>query len=195
MSAKATIKSTASTLYSIGHGNRGIETFLALLQDQGIKFLADVRSYPSSKRNPHFNRETLEYTVGEAGISYTWFPQLGGFRRTGLGNRSPHIALKSEGFRNYADYMATEPFRAAVPRLSRLASMGPTCLMCAETLPQKCHRSLLADYLLMQGIETIHILDSRRTAVHQLSPLAKVSKNRIIYNQTQPVQMELNGND
>lgn len=195
MPTKATIKSTAPTLYSLGHGNRISETFLALLRDHGIKFLADVRSYPGSKRNPHFNRETLEHTVEKAGISYTWVPELGGFRRTGLGNDSPHVALQSTGFRNYADYMDTEPFRAAVPRLSGLASLGPTCFMCAEILPQKCHRSLLADYLLMQGIETIHIIDSHRTTLHQLSPLATVSKNRIIYNRTQPIQMELNEND
>ena len=185
MPTKATIKITPPTAYSIGHGNRDSETFLALLQDHGIKFLADVRSYPSSKRNPYFNRETLEHTVGKAGISYTWFPELGGFRRTGLGNKSPHIALKSTGFRNYADYMATEPFRDAMPWLSHLANLGPTCIMCAETLPQKCHRTLLADYLLMQGIETIHILDGNRNTVHQLSSLATVSKNRIIYNRTQ----------
>ena len=185
MSTKVTTKITGATLYSIGHGNRGSETFLALLQDHRIKFLADVRSYPSSKRNPHFNREILERTVGEAGISYTWFPDLGGFRREGLGNKSPHVALESLGFRNYADYMSTESFRTAAYKLSQLATLGSTCFMCAETLPQKCHRSLLADYLLMQGIETIHILGGHRTTVHQLSPLATVSHNRIIYNRTQ----------
>ena len=195
MSTKVTVKITAPTLYSIGHGNRGSETFLALLHDHGIKFLADVRSYPSSKRNPHFNRKTLEHTVGNADISYTWFPELGGFRRTGLGSESPHVALESMGFRNYADYMETETFRAGVDKLRRLATLGPTCFMCAETLPQKCHRSLLADYLLMQGMETIHILDSHRTTVHQLSALATVGQNRIIYNCTQPIQMELNADD
>jgi uncharacterized protein (DUF488 family) len=157
---------------------------LALLQDQGIKFLADVRSYPSSKRNPHFNREILERTVGKAGISYTWFPDLGGFRREGLGNTSPHVALESPGFRNYADHMSTESFQTAAYKLTQLATLDSACFMCAETLPQKCHRSLLADYLLMQGIETIHILDGHRTTVHQLSPLASVSQNRIIYNRT-----------
>ena len=86
------------------------------------------------------------------------------------------LPLKSTGVRNYADYMATEPFRAAGARLSGQASLGPTCFMCAETLPQKCHRSLLADYLWMHGIETIHILDGHRTTAHHLSPLATVNK-------------------
>jgi uncharacterized protein (DUF488 family) len=184
MPTKATIKSTAPTLYSIGHGNRANKTFLILLQDRGIKFLADVRSYPSSKRNPHFNQTNLQHALSKDGISYTWLPELGGFRRTGLGNSSPHVALKSPGFRNYADYMATEPFLGGVNKLRSLASMGPTCFMCAETAPQRCHRSLLADYLLLQGIETIHILDGHSTTVHQLSRLATISQNRVIYNRT-----------
>jgi uncharacterized protein (DUF488 family) len=195
MSTKATIKSTAPTLYSIGHGNRGSETFLALLQDHRIKFLADVRSHPSSKRNPHFDRENLELMLNRSSISYTWFPDLGGFRTEGLGNTSPHVALESPGFRNYADYMNTESFQTAAYKLSQLVTSGSACFMCAETLPHRCHRSLLADYLLMHGIETIHILDGHRTTVHQLSPLATVSKNRIIYNRTQPIQMELRQND
>jgi uncharacterized protein (DUF488 family) len=194
MSTKVSSKITEPTLYSIGHGNRGSETFLTLLQDHGIKFLADVRSYPSSRRNPHFDRKNLEYMLSRSGISYTWLPDLGGFRREGLGNESPHVALESSGFRNYADYMDTEPFQTSVYELSQLSTLGSTCYMCAETLPQKCHRSLLADYLLMHGVATIHILDGHRTTVHKLSPLATVSQNRIIYNRTQPVQMELNEN-
>ena len=91
--------------------------------------------------------------------------------------------------------MDTEPFQTAAYKLSQLSTLDSTCFMCAETLPQKCHRSLLADYLLMQGMETVHILDGHRTTVHQLSPLATVSQNRIIYNRTQPIQMELKTND
>jgi uncharacterized protein (DUF488 family) len=156
MSTKVTIKITWPTLYSIGHGNRDSETLLALLQDQGIKFLADVRSYPSSKRNPHFNQENLQRAFNEAGISYTWLPELGGFRRTGLGNSSPHVALKRPGFRNYADFMATEPFRGGVDKLRR----------CAQ-----------------------------RTLSHQLSPLATVIEGRLIYNRSEPQQLELKTND
>ena len=158
---------------------------LALLNSFEVRHLADVRSYPSSKRNPHFDRENLEHMLNRSGISYTWFPDLGGFRREGMGNTSPHVALESPGFRNYADHMSTESFQTAAYKLSQLVTLGPTCFMCAETLPHRCHRSLLADYFLMQGIETIHILDSQRTTVHQLSPLATVSQNRIIYNRTQ----------
>jgi uncharacterized protein (DUF488 family) len=183
------------TLYSIGHSNRGSETFLTLLQDHGIKYLADIRSYPSSKRNPHFNQTNLQHALSKDGISYTWLPELGGLRRTGLGNSSPHVALKSPGFRNYADYMATEPFLGGVDKLRSLASLNPTCFMCAETLPQRCHRSLLADYLLLMGLETIHILDNQRTVLHKLSSLATVIESRLIYNRSEPQQLELKTND
>lgn len=182
-------------LYTIGHGNRSSEEFLALLNSFQMKYLADVRSYPSSKRNPHFNRENLQLALDKAGISYGWFPDLGGFRRKGLGNRSPHVALKSPGFRNYADYMSTESFSTAAQKLRKLAASDLTCIMCAETIPQRCHRLLLADYLLVQGSKIIHILDHRRTMVHQLSHLATASEGRIIYNRSEPKQMEMKPND
>jgi uncharacterized protein (DUF488 family) len=178
------LKNTTNRLYSIGHGNRSIETFMDLIQEFRIKHLADVRSYPSSRRNPHFDRENLEPMLNKSAISYTWFPDLGGFRRDGLGNTSPHVAIESPGFRNYADYMNTSSFHTAANKLSQLVTSGYACFMCAETVPHRCHRSLLADYLFVQAFEVIHILDSQRTIVHQLSRLATVKNNRIIYNRT-----------
>jgi uncharacterized protein (DUF488 family) len=160
---------------------------VTLLRDFQIRNLADIRSHPGSRRNPHFNKETLESSLNKVGISYTWFPDLGGLRRTGLGSESPHVAFTSLGFRNYADYMSTKSFHTAAGRLCRLATRGASCFMCAETLPHKCHRSLLADYLLVMGIETIHILDNQRTKEHRLSPLATVSENRILYNRREPI--------
>ena len=181
--------------YSLGHGSRSIKIFTNLLKEYSIAHLADIRSYPSSKRNPHFNQENLQRALNKVEISYTWFPDLGGFRRTGLGKESPHVALKSTGFRNYADYMATETFSAAVEKLRRLATLGPTCFMCAETAPHSCHRALLSDYLLVQEFKVIHILDSQRTLLHQLSPLASVIEGRLIYNRSEPQQLELNTHD
>jgi uncharacterized protein (DUF488 family) len=189
------LKNTTSGLYSVGHGNRSLETFMDLIQDFRIKHLADVRSYPSSRRNPHFDRENLEHMLNKSAISYTWFPDLGGFRKEGLGNTSPHVALESPGFRNYADYMSTESFQTAAYKLSQLATLGSACFICAEIVPHRCHRSLLADYLLVQGFEVIHILDRRRTIAHELSRLASISEGRIIYNRLAPQQMELNQND
>jgi uncharacterized protein (DUF488 family) len=186
---------TTNELYSIGHGNRSIETFMELIHEFGIKHLADVRSYPSSRRNPQFGRKNLECMLDKSRISYTWFPDLGGFRREGLGNRSPHVALDSPGFHNYADYMGTEPFQTGAYKLSQLVTLGSTCFMCAETIPHRCHRSLIADYLLVQGFTVIHILDSQRTISHQLSPLATVIEGQLIYNCSEPQQLGLKRND
>ena len=168
---------------------------MGLIHEFRIQHLADVRSYPSSRGNPQFNRENLERMLNKSSISYTWLPDLGGFRREGLGDTSPHVALESSGFRNYADYMNTEAFQREAYKLSQLVILGSTCFMCAETLHYRCHRSLLADYLLVQGFKVIHILDSQRTIVHQLSPLASLSKGQIIYNRITPQQMELINND
>ena len=191
----AASKNSIYQLYSIGHGNKSSEEFLALLNSFQIEYLADVRSYPSSKRNPHFNRENLQLALDKAGISYGWFPDLGGFRREGLGNRSPHVALKSPGFRNYADYMSTEAFSTAADKLIKLSASDPTCIMCAETIPQRCHRLLLSDYLLVKGCKIIHILDHQRTIDHQLSHLATASEGRIIYNRSEPQKTEMKPND
>jgi len=166
-----------------------------LLHEFRMQHLADVRSYPGSRRNPQFDQENLEQMLNNSGISYTWFPNLGGFRREGLGEKSPHVALESQGFRNYADYMNTESFQTAAYKLSHLAALGSTCFMCAETLPHRCHRSLLADYLMVRGFKVIHIVDGQRTIVHHLSRLASLSEGQIIYNRIAPQQMELIHND
>ena len=169
------------TLYSIGHGTRTATEFVSLLGSFTIQHLADIRSYPGSKRNPQFGQEPLRESVGQAGISYAWFPHLGGLRRTGLGIQSPHQALTSAAFRNYADHMDSPEFGADVKELLRLAGMGRTCFMCAETVPQRCHRLLLADYLFAQGVQVMHILDRDRSAPHVLSPHATIQQGRLIY--------------
>lgn len=168
---------------------------MELIHEFGIKHLADVRSYPRSRRNPQFDKKNLELTLNKSGISYSWFPDLGGFRREGLGDTSPHVALESAGFRNYADYMNTESFHTEAHKLCQLGTLNSACFMCAETVPHRCHRSLLADYLLVQGLKVIHILDSQRTIVHQLSRLASLREGQIIYNRLAPQQMELINND
>ncbi len=177
--------------YSLGHGTRTLEEFLGLLQAFRIKVVADVRSYPGSRRNPHFNRESLAQNLARLGIRYVWLPALGGFRKTGLGSRSPHTALASPGFRNYADHMDTESFREAVKNLLDLAREGPLCFICAETPPQRCHRLLLSDHLLAQGIQVIHILDEKRLIPHKLSRMARVADGRVIYDQPPSPQKSL----
>ncbi|HVO83355.1 MAG TPA: DUF488 domain-containing protein [Syntrophobacteria bacterium] len=169
------------TLYSVGHGTRTAAAFASILRSFAIQHLADIRSYPGSKRNPHLRQEPLRESVGQAKISYTWIPHLGGLRRTGLGPQSPHQALTSGAFRNYADHMDSPEFVAAVQQLLRLAKMGRTCFMCAETAPQRCHRFLLADYLFVQGVQVIHILERDRSSLHHLSLHATIRQGRLIY--------------
>jgi uncharacterized protein (DUF488 family) len=180
-----------SRIYSIGHGNRTWEAFISLLQCFGIEHLADIRSYPASRRNPHFNQESLRASLAQAGVSYAWFPDLGGLRRKGLGRRSPHFALTSPAFRNYADHMGSAAFAEAVRNLLVVAGMARTCFMCAETAPQRCHRLLLADYLSIQGIQVIHILDLERTTLHSLSPHAAVREGSLVYDSPPSRQLDL----
>jgi len=179
-------------LFSIGHGNRTAAAFVEILLSFGVRNIADIRSYPGSRRNPHFNLEPFREFLGRAGTSYTWFPDLGGLRRKGLGTHSPHKSLTSAGFRNYADWMESPRFALAVQELVRLAGTGHTCLMCAETIPQRCHRLLLADYLLVQGIQLIHILGRGKSTPHLLSPHAKVRQGRLIYDGQRARQLNLN---
>ncbi len=179
------------TVYSIGHGNRSLPELLSILKVHGITCAADVRSYPHSARNPHFNREVLETALPEAGISYVWLKELGGYRKKGLGAASPHVAVESEGFRNYADHMSTPEFRGGVARLLDLAKNAKLAFMCAETLPFRCHRLFLSDYLLVQGVTVLHIVDEAKTMAHELSKLARVHDGAIIYDRTAPEQLKM----
>jgi uncharacterized protein (DUF488 family) len=190
MPARATNNHITGCLYSVGHGTRSAKTFLSLLHSFKIEHLADIRSYPGSRRHPQFSRKNLQATLKKESISYTWFPDLGGFRREGLGSESPHTALTSNGLRNYADHMATDSFRSAVKKLRTLAQTGPTCFMCAETLPQKCHRLLLSDYLLMMDLQVIHILDKENTTVHRLSRWALRGEKTVVYKRSEVQQLE-----
>ena len=168
-------------LYTIGHSNRPIEELVALLQEHHIGVLADVRSYPGSKRWPHFNRESLEATLGQAGIDYVWMKGLGG-RRKSSKQDSPNTALRSEGFRNYADYMQTESFGEAIAQVLETAQASPTAIMCAEKLFWQCHRRLISDHLTAQGVPVIHIIEAGKTQTHSLSPEAQPTEDgTVIY--------------
>jgi uncharacterized protein (DUF488 family) len=169
-------------IYTIGHGNKGLDELVDLLKAYRIQTLADIRSYPGSKRNPHFNREVLEVNLPHKGIAYEWFKELGGFRQSGLGARSSHVALNSPGFRNYADYMLTKTFKQNIDNLLREASIGETCIMCAETLPFQCHRWLLSDYLVTKHVQVIHVMAADNTESHRLSRYARVQGGNLFYD-------------
>jgi len=170
-------------VFTIGHSNRSAEEFLSLLKKFEIATVADVRRYPSSRKFPHFNRETLREFLNARSIDYVWLEALGGRRNKGkmawpslIGNDdSPNTGLESPGFRNYADYMATEDFKTAVAGLLSAAVSARTAVMCAERFYWKCHRRLLSDYLVAQGVEVIHIVEPSRTCAHKLTSGAVVA--------------------
>lgn len=175
------------TFYTVGHSNRSLSEFLNLIQAYGISLVADVRAFPTSQRFPQFTREALASALERAGLSYVWLgKELGGYRKTGLGPCSPNSAWKSEGFRNYADHMLTEEFQAGVERLLGLGSQKLTAILCAERFWWRCHRRLLADWLVAHGHTVIHIVDVGRAVPHKLSSTARIMEGRVIYPGGEP---------
>ena len=162
----------------MGHSTHPLSTFLGLLAAQGVTRLADVRRFPSSRRHPHFDRAALAPALHEEGIAYEHFPELGGRRRPV--SESPNRGWTVEGFRGYADHMASEAFRAALSRLERAAGVS-TAVMCAEGPWWRCHRRLVADALLARGWRVRHILPDGRTSGHELTRFAVLQGDRLVY--------------
>ena len=174
------------TLYTIGHSNRPLEEFLGLVDAHAVRGIADVRSFPTSRRWPHFSRDTLAAALQAHGVKYVWIPGLGG-RRSTLRVDSPHTAWTVKAFRNYADYMDTAEFAKGLNELLAAAHQGPTAFMCAEALYWQCHRRLIADQLVVLGHRVLHIQSRERTAEHRLPDFARVVDGRLIYDGgTQP---------
>jgi len=168
-------------LFTIGHGARDLGTFLNLLEGAGIRRLVDVRTAPGSRKHPHFGRDALATSLEGAGIRYEWKGEaLGGWRRARPDSR--HRALRSPGFRGYADHMETDEFREARDRLIEASRETPTAVMCAESLWWRCHRRLLADALVAAGCEVRHIMDRGRVEPHRLSRQARLEGDRPVYD-------------
>jgi len=168
-------------IFTIGHSNLPFEQFVSLLKEYEIRLVADIRRYPSSGKFPHFNRQTLCEMLAAENIDYLWLESLGGRRHTEKDNKSVNVGLKSIGFRNYADYMATDEFRRAVRELLSAAAQSRTAVMCAEKLYWKCHRRLLSDYLTAQHVKVVHILDPGKTTEHKLTQGAVITETGVIY--------------
>jgi len=167
-------------IWTIGHSTRAIDVFISLLEEHGVRLLADVRSLPGSSRYPQFNREALADSLGKAGIRYEHFPELGGRRKAKP--ESKNTAWRNASFRGYADHMETEEFRKGVKRLLNLAAdVGPPAIMCAEAVWWRCHRSLVSDYLKAHGVEVIHILDANKTQLHPYTSAARVVNGKLSY--------------
>ena len=167
-------------IWTIGHSTRNIDNFVSLLQENGIKLVADVRMFPGSKRYPQFNRESLACSLGQWEIRYEHFPGLGGRRKTRPDSRN--TAWRNASFRGYADYMETDEFHRGIERLLGLANTtGPTAIMCAEAVWWRCHRSLISDYLKARGVEVIHILDAGKTEPHPYTSAARIVDGELSY--------------
>jgi len=175
---------TGVELYTIGHSTRSAGEFLSVIKAFGIEVLVDIRAFPVSRRNPQFNQEDLEQSLASSHIQYLWMgKELGGYRKkaNGLAEKSPNKGWKREGFRLYADYMMSDTFKVAVRKLIELAKKKKVALMCAEKFYWKCHRQLVADYLLSQGYEVWHIIDSENVKKHELSALAEIKNGMLTY--------------
>jgi uncharacterized protein (DUF488 family) len=179
MSVQRRDPSVPRTVLTIGHSNRPLEEFLGLLQKHGATLVVDVRKMPGSRRNPQFGRDTLPPALDAAGIRYIHIPGLGGLRRTRPD--SPNTGWESASFRGYADYMLTPAFQQSLQELLERVGEERAVLMCAEAVPWRCHRSLIADALVARGVAVEHILGPARTQPHVLRPWARVEGPLITY--------------
>jgi uncharacterized protein (DUF488 family) len=169
-----------ATLFTIGHSTRSLEELIQALKAHCVKTLVDIRSFPMSRRLPHFNRESLEKALPEAGIGYTWLKDLGGRRKKTIAE-SPNVALRNESFRNYADYMLVPQFERAVRELVNIGETSRTACMCAERVYFRCHRMLVSDWLVAHGHEVLHIADAKPARPHKITSEARLTEGRLIY--------------
>lgn len=164
---------------TIGHSTRELEPFIDLLQAHGVEKVADIRTIPRSRRNPQFNRETLPDHLKAAHMGYVHLPDLGGLRHAR--RDSPNGGWRNASFRGFADYMQTETFEKALKGLIQLSKREQVALMCAEAVPWRCHRSLVADALNIRGVVVEHIMNSKKRQVHKLTPWARVDGEAVTY--------------
>jgi uncharacterized protein (DUF488 family) len=169
----------SATLWTIGHSTRPIDEFLALLKAHGIQQVVDVRTVPKSRHNPQFNTDQLAKSLKKAGLTYLHMPQLGGLRKAN--KDSINTGWRNASFRGYADYMQTDEFQRALEELMASSKDKPSAIMCAEAVPWRCHRSLIADALVSRGWTVLNILTEQRADPHSLTPFAKVARGRVTY--------------
>ena len=167
------------TIWTVGHSTRSIAEFTNLLRAHEIAFLVDVRTIPRSRYNPQFNAETLAESLKESGLVYRHMPALGGLRKPG--KDSINNGWRNASFRGYADYMQTAEFWNALEELMMCGRQGPVAIMCAEAVPWRCHRSLIADALVSRNWEIRHITSHEQATPHALTSFARFEKGRLIY--------------
>jgi len=178
-SADRRVLTMSPIVLTVGHSTRAIEEFVLLLDAHGVTRLVDVRTLPRSRHNPQFNQDSLPAALDRAGIAYTHMPGLGGLRRPR--KDSTNLGWRNTGFRGFADYMQTPEFAKAIEKLITMAAKDRVAIMCAEAVPWHCHRSLIADALLVRGLRVEEITSLTRTQPHRLSAFAHVFGTEVTY--------------
>lgn len=176
-------------LYTLGHSDRSQDALVALLREHSIQAVVDIRAQPYSRRSPHFSEQALRARLDQEGIGYHWAGRQLGGRRAARAD-SPHLALEAT-LRGFADYAGTEPFLRAAAQLTRMAKTNPTAVLCAERLPASCHRRILADYLILQGVTVLHLIEPGECHPHLLSPEARRESMQLIYDRNINAQLDL----
>jgi uncharacterized protein (DUF488 family) len=172
-------------IFTVGHSTRPIDEFIEILRSHGVKQLLDIRTIPKSCHNPQFNSDALAAELRGADISYVHLKELGGLRHARTDSKN--LGWRNASFRGFADYMQTPGFSAALDRAIRLAELLPSALMCAEAVPWRCHRLLVADALLVRGIRVEHITSASAAKPHSLTPFARVRGAEITYPEDAPL--------
>jgi uncharacterized protein (DUF488 family) len=175
-------------LWTIGHSTKPFDEFLSLLRSHGVKSLIDVRTVPHSRHNPQFDTTALARNLIAGGITYRHEPRLGGLRKPR--KDSLNAGWNNASFRGYADYMQTQDFSTARETLMKDAADIPTAIMCAEAVPWRCHRSLIADALVTRGWTVRHIMTKTRADQHRMTPFAVIEHDRITYPSLPPLEAQ-----
>lgn len=167
------------SIFTIGHSTRTIQQFLALLKAHGVREVVDVRTMPGSRYNPQFNKAKLAASLKKEKIGYVHLPKLGGLRHTS--KKSTNLGWRNASFRGYADYMSTADFADGLDDLMKIARTRKTTIMCAEAVPWRCHRSLIADALTKKKWTVLHIQSAKTANKHKLTPFLRMKAGKITY--------------
>jgi uncharacterized protein (DUF488 family) len=173
-------------VFTVGHSTHPIEEFIRMLENNDVQRVVDVRTIPASRRNPQFSEPALGMSLQEAGISYGRIPALGGLRHTPATTPTINGAWRNQSFRSYADYMQTPEFATGIDELVAIANAQVVAVMCAEAVPWRCHRSLIADALLARHITVDHIMSATDTRPHRMTDFARTRGQQVWYPPESP---------
>jgi uncharacterized protein (DUF488 family) len=176
-----------ASLLTVGHSNRPIEDFLGLLEAHGVNCIVDVRTIPRSRHNPQFNSDAIKESLRRADIRYVHRKQLGGLRHAA--KDSINTGWRNASFRGFADYMQTPEFDEALTELIAFAKGKRCAIMCAEAVPWRCHRSLIADALTVRGISVAHIMSRTKLQPHSLTPFSRVREKKLTYPESDQTRL------